>query len=82
MINMGYSIKIHTSAEKDLRRLDADNFARISRTIDRLKLDPRPNGVRKLKGSTDKYRIRVGDLRLIYKITDLALVVFVIRVGY
>jgi mRNA interferase RelE/StbE len=43
---------------------------------------PRPDGVRKIVGSEDAYRIRVGDYRIVYKIVDRVLTVFVVRVGH
>ena len=43
---------------------------------------PRPVGVRKLTGTKDAYRLRVGDYRIIYQINDNVLTVFVIRVRH
>ena len=48
--------------------------------IDNLAHDPRPSGVKKLKGSPD-YRIRVGDYRVIYSIFDVVLLVEIVKVG-
>ena len=38
--------------------------------------------MKKLKGMTDYYRIRVGDYRVIYTIEDKILLVIVVEVGH
>ncbi|MEH2047734.1 type II toxin-antitoxin system RelE family toxin [Nostoc sp.] len=55
---------------------------RIQIQIDDLATEPRPNGVIKLKGEENTYRIRVGDYRVIYDIFDDLLVVNVVEVGH
>ncbi|WP_331001031.1 type II toxin-antitoxin system RelE/ParE family toxin [Nostoc commune] len=50
--------------------------------IDELAIEPRPNGVKKLQGGENTYRIRVGDYRVIYDIFDDVLLVNVIDVGH
>ena len=43
---------------------------RIVQAIRNLSDDPRPAGCKKLVGSRDLWRIRVGDYRVIYRIDD------------
>ena len=43
--------------------------------------DPRPVGVKKLHGQ-DRYRIRVGDYRVIYQIEDEVLLVLVVEIAH
>jgi mRNA interferase RelE/StbE len=38
--------------------------------IDGLAANPRPPGVKKLRGTRDLWRIRVGDYRVIYRVDD------------
>jgi mRNA interferase RelE/StbE len=38
--------------------------------------------VRKLKGSSDEYRIRVGDYRVVYAIDDDDLIVLILAVAH
>jgi hypothetical protein len=38
--------------------------------VEPLAHNPRPDGSRKLQGSDDAYRIRVGDYRVIYTVDD------------
>ena len=54
---------------------------RIVRTIDALATEPRPEGVRKLGGEKDLYRIRVGDFRVLYRVEDRVLIILVIAIG-
>ena len=41
----------------------------------------RPSGVKKLKGSPELWRVRVGDYRIVYSIADDILVVLVVKIG-
>jgi mRNA interferase RelE/StbE len=45
-------------------------------------IEPRPNGVKKLQGEENSYRIRVGDYRVIYDIFDDILLVKIVDVGH
>lgn len=72
-----YSIEFRKSAEKDLRRLDSKIRPRVVRAIWQLADNPRPSGCRKLVNTRNTYRIRVGDYRVIYAISDVVLVVAV-----
>lgn len=81
MTNTEYRVEIHRSAAKYLGRLDSAEYQRISIAISLLAFDPRPPGVRKIKGANEIYRIRVGGSRIIYRVGDGKLLVLVIRVG-
>jgi mRNA interferase RelE/StbE len=50
--------------------LPSDIKERIAEKIQNLADEPRPDGVVKLKGSDNEYRIRVGDYRVRYEIDD------------
>ena len=65
-----YEITLASSAEKELNSLSKSIQKRVEKTIDSLKVDPRPHGVAKLKGRKNLYRVRVGDYRVIYTIDD------------
>ncbi|WP_372726681.1 type II toxin-antitoxin system RelE/ParE family toxin [Nostoc sp. TCL26-01] len=64
------------------RKLSQELQDRIQTKIDDLAIEPRPNGVKKLKGEENSYRIRVGDYRVIYDIFDDVLLVSVVSVGH
>jgi mRNA interferase RelE/StbE len=42
----------------------------LIRAIDGLAVNPRPSGVKKLRGTRDLWRIRVGDYRVVYRVDD------------
>jgi len=44
--------------------------SRVEQHLEVLHADPRPFGVKKLKGYTNTYRMRVGNYRIIYSIDD------------
>jgi mRNA interferase RelE/StbE len=47
-----------------------------------LATDPRPPGCRKLVGSQDRWRVRVGDYRIIYTIDDAGQLVQIAAVSH
>lgn len=70
-----YRIEFRPSAEKDLRRLESTTRQRVIVAIWRLVDNPRPASCRKLVGGRNAYKIRVGDYRIIYTVSDVVLVV-------
>jgi mRNA interferase RelE/StbE len=79
---VSYSLEIVRSAQKDIKKLPAEFRPRVIKDINRLAHNPRPIGCEKLKGSKSSYRIRLGDYRVIYKITDTRLIISVVRVAH
>ncbi len=77
---MLYSISFRSSAAKELRKLPIAARKEVSGLIDSLARNPRPHGVKKMVG-VDAWRIRIGDYRVVYSITDQQLVVEVIKIG-
>lgn len=65
-----YKVALSRSAEREFLRLPDDVEERVRRAIDSLALQPRPRGVKKLRGPNELWRIRVGDYRCIYRIAD------------
>ena len=78
---MPYRIEIKRSAVKEIRRLPDTVLRRVTGAIGSLAEDPRPEGCKKLSGS-EKYRIRVGDYRIVYTIDDTVVTVYIIRVRH
>lgn len=77
-----YRIEWKSSALKELKRIDRTIIPKIVDTIQSLATDPRPSGVRKLKGSERSYRIRVADYRIVYEVIDDILLILIIRVRH
>ena len=67
-----YRIYWKTSAERDLRKIDRQYIPRIIKAAGRLAADPFPPKVKKLKDSSSTYRIRIGDIRVIYQVDSKA----------
>jgi mRNA interferase RelE/StbE len=77
-----FEVLLERGAERDLRRLPEQIHERIVRAINGLSRNPRPAGCRKLGGSKNDWRIRVGDHRVIYEIADAGQIVRVNRVRH
>ena len=69
---MPYRLLITRQVEKQLDALPQPIASHVEQHIEALPADPRPFGVKKLKGYTDAYRVRVGSYRIIYRIDDRA----------
>jgi len=65
-----YAVVFARSARRDLVHLPAEVVARILPRIEALAGAPRPPGCIKLRGSTGLWRIRIGDYRVIYSVSD------------
>jgi len=65
-----YAVVFARSARKELEALDEPLASRVLRRIEKLEDDPRPGGVRKLRGASGLWRLRVGDYRVLYAIDD------------
>ena len=76
-----YEVQISPAARRDLKKLSANIRQRIIAKIDELAEDPRPYGYTRLRSNDVRYRVRVGDYRIIYKVFDEVLVVLVLDVG-
>ena len=77
-----YTIDYDRRAEKQLRSIrDLRLALALQSAIEDLSQTPRPPGCLKLTGSTDEWRIRVGDWRVVYRIDDGRVVVIVVRVA-
>lgn len=78
---MAYSILLAPAAERQLKALTEPAQKRIVKRLRILKDNPRPQGVKKLTGEEDLYRIREGDYRIVYTIQDKKLIVLVVKIG-
>jgi mRNA interferase RelE/StbE len=76
-----YEIRLTKRVERQLAKLVPEVQLRVQIAIDALDENPRPDGVKKLKGKDNQYRIRVGDYRIIYTIEDQILLIVVVQLG-
>ena len=79
---MSYRIEFAPKAERDFKALDKSIRSRLARRIDFLAENPFPQGIRKLAGEDDLYRLRVGDYRIIYQVQGKRLVVLIVGIGH
>lgn len=78
---MAYSILLAPPVERQIKSLTDSVQNRIVKRLKSLRENPRPQGVKKLAGEEDLYRIREGDYRIIYTIQDKKLIVLVVKIG-
>jgi mRNA interferase RelE/StbE len=77
-----YQVVVERSAEKDLKRLSSGIRSRVAVALRALGGNPRPLGSRKLTGTKNDWRVRVGNYRIIYEIADVIRVVRVLRIRH
>jgi len=79
---MAYVVIIKRSAQKQIEKLPAYIIPKVRAVILSLENQPRPAGCVKLTGSDNIYRIRVGDYRIVYEVSDDVLTVYVFDVDH
>ena len=78
-----YKIQVEKKAQKDLDAIPEKFRKAIYEKVKSLAENPRPEGVKKLKGNkSTEYRIRHGDYRIIYEIKDHVLIILIVKVGH
>ena len=75
-----YRVELAPAAQRQLHRLPPGDAARLRGPILALALERRPAGVAKVTG-TDFWRLRVGDLRVVYLVDDTDRLVVVLKVA-
>ncbi len=76
-----YRITIKKSAAKELGGIPAKELRRITRRIRSLAENPRPQGCQKLS-ALQLYRIRQGDYKIVYTVSDEERIVDIIKIGH
>lgn len=80
---MSYQVSIRSRALKDIEALPLKTARQISKAIDGLANNPRPQGCKKLKGEQEYiWRIRAGDYRVLYTIEETIRVIDIRRIGH
>ena len=81
-----HRLEVSPAADRDLERLKGrirkQDFERLRDAVRSLAEEPRPQGVRKIKGAERAYRIRIGSYRVVYEVYDkdnLVLILLVAR---
>jgi len=79
---MAYRVVFRRSALRELERLPQPIRHRVATAINLLASDPRPSGAKLLHGSGGRWRVRVGEYRILYVIEDERVTVVVIRIRH
>jgi len=75
-----YAIALDPAVPAQLQRVPAHDYPRLRDAITALRTNPRPTGVKKIKGAERSYRIRVGDWRVLYIVDDDAKLIILFKV--
>jgi mRNA interferase RelE/StbE len=76
-----YKIEIKRSAQKEIQSLPKKDAQRIISKIQSLADDPRGPDSKKLSAQ-ERFRVRVGQYRILYEIHDLVLLIVVVKVAH
>ena len=80
-----YRVEISPAADRDLEKLKTrirmQDFERLRNAVRSLAEEPRPQGVRKIRGAEKAYRIRVGNYRVVYDVYDSDNLVLILQVA-
>lgn len=81
---MAWTIEVSQSAQKALRKLDRATSDRITRGIIEIAAseNPRNRGIAMAGTFAGHWRYRIGDHRVIAKLFDERLLVYVVKVGH
>ena len=79
---MTYRVEVAPAAVRQLRKLDRPAQRRLQAAIELLAVEPRPSAAKKLVGGNGEWRVRTGDYRIVYEISDNVLLVLVVAVGH
>jgi len=76
-----FNIEFKKSAAKELNSLPNKEIKKILNSIDQLIENPRPINSKKLSAS-ERYRIRVGDYRILYEIKEQILIIYIVKIAH
>jgi mRNA interferase RelE/StbE len=77
-----YELRFAKSFDKDIRQIDHSLIRILLRKVLLLERNPRPPQSKKLRGTHNEYRLRVGDYRVFYTVDDHLHVVTVYHVAH
>jgi len=79
-----YHVEITKSAAKEFKKLPNPIKEKIKEVTCLLAQNPRSDflNIKKMKGTQDLYRIRVGDYRVVYEVFDNKFIIVIIKLGH
>ena len=76
----GYKVGFKRDARRELFHVPGRDLRRLLNRIRTLRKSPRPPGCKKLE-STELYRVRQGDWRIVYAVADRVRTVTILKIG-
>ncbi len=76
-----YKVLIKPSAARELEEISRKDRVRLAARISDLAGNPRPSGSEKLS-AREQYRVRQGQYRVVYSISDAEKTVLVVKVAH
>ena len=79
-----FKVRVKRRAARTLERLPKEYRLRVLEVLDELKTDPIPYrnyDIKKLKGFEDTFRVRIGDIRIVYTIVWSSRIITVHLIG-
>lgn len=79
---MKYTVEVTAKARKSLEKIDPIFAKKIRDRLRSLGDNPRPNDCKKLEGSENAYRTRVGRYRIVYEVYEKKVYVVVVNIDH
>jgi len=80
-VNSEYKLIYHKSAVKFIAKLDKTSQERIATGLKGLLYSPPEGDIKRLKGYTDLYRLRIGSFRVIFNVDHQKQIVYIEAIG-
>jgi mRNA interferase RelE/StbE len=75
-------VLIERKAEKSLRKLPPQVQESVLSVLKKIASDPFPSGSRKIIGTDNHWRIRIGDYRILYEVDESESIIRIERIGH
>jgi len=79
---LAYRIEFTPRAQRDFKAPDGSIRRRIARRIDSLAETPHPQGIKKIEGEDELYRLRVGDYHILYQVKEKIILVLIVGIEH
>lgn len=76
-----YQLNIKRSVLRQIALLPGNYRQRVQNLVATLAINPRPINAKRLRSVEERYRIRLDDYRIVYRIEDEYLLIEVLKVG-
>jgi mRNA interferase RelE/StbE len=78
-----YALEIAKTVEKDLRKIPVNMHDVFFTEIENLTINPFPQSkYKKLKGTENSYRLRVGNYRILYEVDSFVMLLTIYRIRH